>query len=441
MTATPMSPHLSARVRAWFLRILFFSAACYLYRYYAHWPHELPRYDSIASAERALPQHNLSLPFPEGQDGRYVRFSTQTAELGYNNILQEILLLSHLAYLSNRAYVFRPFQWAMAHTPFHVQGERRAPRVPLSALLGGPVTGDPWGPGETAPRAITDEWWEVVCPPERRVQVDAVAIKHRFNDTKADGLTLMRKWAKLLGDTQASCVEIVPGSGGSADVTQTFDFWLFGDPRILTLWPSLFKSPAITRLYAPQPVRAALTRNSRLLAGGPVIEVDNHIPGLIGLHLRRGDYETHCKHLFKYNSTFEAWNMLPGLRAEPRPKGVSDEEWHARRCWPTIDQIAERMATVKKAYPGLERVFLLTNGDKAWVAKLKQVLRSAGWKAVVSSLDLDLSYQEIGLGPAIDMEIARRADVFIGNGWSSLSSNVILFRLTSGKTPQSTSTW
>jgi len=174
---------------------------------------------------------------------------------------------------------------------------------------------------------------------------------------------------------------------------------------------------------------------------GPTIDDENRIPGLIGLHLRRGDYESHCKHLFTYGSTFEAWNMLPGLHTEPRPEGISDEEWHARRCWPTIDHIAERMANVKKAYPGLERVFLLTNGDKAWVAKLKQVLRSAGWKAVVSSLDLDLSYQDIGLGPAIDMEIARRADVFIGNGWSSLSSNVILFRLASGKTPHSTSTW
>src|ERR1700754_2092864 len=36
-----------------------------------------PKYDRFIVAERALPQHNMDLPFPEGKDGKYVKFSSQ----------------------------------------------------------------------------------------------------------------------------------------------------------------------------------------------------------------------------------------------------------------------------------------------------------------------------------------------------------------------------
>lgn len=39
--------------------------------------------------EAALPQHNLSLPSPEGQNGRYVHFMTQLVVVGWNNVLAE----------------------------------------------------------------------------------------------------------------------------------------------------------------------------------------------------------------------------------------------------------------------------------------------------------------------------------------------------------------
>jgi hypothetical protein len=43
--------------------------------------------------ERELPQHNLSLPFPEGRTGRYVRFTNQVRGLGWNNVLNEMCVL------------------------------------------------------------------------------------------------------------------------------------------------------------------------------------------------------------------------------------------------------------------------------------------------------------------------------------------------------------
>ena len=48
-----------------------------------------PSYDDIRGFERRLPQHDLSLPFPEGEDGLYLRFPGRLWGHGLNNILQE----------------------------------------------------------------------------------------------------------------------------------------------------------------------------------------------------------------------------------------------------------------------------------------------------------------------------------------------------------------
>ena len=49
-----------------------------------------PNYRNFRKWIHDLPQHNLSLPFPEGKDGRYVKFSSQVQQLGWNNVLNEV---------------------------------------------------------------------------------------------------------------------------------------------------------------------------------------------------------------------------------------------------------------------------------------------------------------------------------------------------------------
>ena len=49
-----------------------------------------PDHHAIREFERMLPQHNLSLPFPEGKKGRYVKFSNQIRMLGWNNCFNEV---------------------------------------------------------------------------------------------------------------------------------------------------------------------------------------------------------------------------------------------------------------------------------------------------------------------------------------------------------------
>ena len=48
-----------------------------------------PKWEHLKEWEKNLPQHNLDLPYPEGQNGRYVKFSNQIQYLGWNNLQGE----------------------------------------------------------------------------------------------------------------------------------------------------------------------------------------------------------------------------------------------------------------------------------------------------------------------------------------------------------------
>ena len=66
----------------------------------------------------------------------------------------------------------------------------------------------------------------------------------------------------------------------------------------------------------------------------------------------------------------------------------------------------------------LDRVFVLTNGGGWWSHWLKVRLAKDGWaknKVKVSS-DLNLGREARYVDFAVDMAIAERAEVFIGNG-------------------------
>ncbi|KAJ7896219.1 hypothetical protein B0H13DRAFT_1624058, partial [Mycena leptocephala] len=72
--------------------------------------------------EAALPQHDLALAFPESRTGRYVRFSNMNPNQGevgwgwgWNEYFANVLMNAHLAYMSERAYVFQEYAWEPQH--------------------------------------------------------------------------------------------------------------------------------------------------------------------------------------------------------------------------------------------------------------------------------------------------------------------------------------
>jgi hypothetical protein len=75
-------------------------------------------------------------------------------------------------------------------------------------------------------------------------------------------------------------------------------------------------------------------------------------------------------------------------------------------------------------------VYVLTNGPAKWLQKLKDSLqedaRKEGveeWKHIVTSRDLRLTGEQRRNSQAVDMAIAQRAEVFLGNGVRDLSSS------------------
>ncbi|KDQ16770.1 hypothetical protein BOTBODRAFT_186403 [Botryobasidium botryosum FD-172 SS1] len=409
-----------------------------------------PTYPELKVLESRLPQHNLSLPFPEGANGRYIRLENQMWGVGLNNQLEEVLLFSHLAYLSNRAYVFNNYTWdIIEHGPYvYDRGKLRASVIPLTAFISGPTAGGPWAPGDSAPRSISAEWWNVVCPSEKRLKLNTTVESEKMGLPRlADGEMLIARWAETLKNIDHGCVVI---DGYTPSVT---DIYFFGSPRIVSLFPSFSTSPVITRFEWSSIVLDAVARNHPLLLPEDSVSPDPKPPvlsGLVAIHLRRGDYDKHCTDvLAATGSEYLGWSLLPFLPERFTPPlglghGANSTETmdvYLSHCWPSIEQIKNKLRSVRARDPTLRRVFALTNGEAEWITALKEELVRDGWEGVATTLDLDLTWEQSGVNNAVDMEIGARAQVFIGNGFSSLTSNVNLLRLARGMSPESIRFW
>ncbi|KDQ16769.1 hypothetical protein BOTBODRAFT_30673 [Botryobasidium botryosum FD-172 SS1] len=400
-----------------------------------------PLYGELKVLESQLPQHNLSLPFPEGKNGRYIRFENQMWGVGLNNQLEEILILSHLAHLSNRAYVFNNYTWdQISKGPYvYENGRPRATVIPLTAFISGPTAGGPWAPGDPAPRAISAEWWETVCPYEKRLVLNSTLENASMGlAPDVDGDILIAHWAEKLRNLDHECVALDGWAPSIVDIA------FFVSNRVTSLFPMMSDSPVITRFAWSSIVRSGVIANYPLLLPGPSPQTISELPvlpGLVAIHLRRGDYYNHCKTILApEGQEYMGWNRIDGLpdRFTPPPGAgggaLTPEAWtvYLSHCWPSDEQIKEKLRVVRAEDSTLTRVFVLTNGKREWVSSLKKKLLEDGWEDVATTLDLNLTWEQSGVNNAIDMEIAARAQTFIGNGFSSLTSNVNILRISRG---------
>jgi len=272
--------------------------------------------------------------------------------------------------------------------------------------------------------------------------------------------------------------------------------------RILSLWHDLRKSPLLAGwdwsplIYTevegvgfPVP-RSTLTarlrsvlphthpwasRHSTDIAPNHHHEVPFIIPGLIAVHVRRGDYEEHCKFLSWARAEYGFWaafgsysvsqptfpkgvahHDIPPDRCDPAfpklndtlydppyaasphknedgtvdPTTLTLEELISSHCWQDLDSIRDRLHAVRewqKAKNGreLKDVFLLTNSnDDDWMSALKEVLKKDGWVGQIkTSRDIapKLSATGMSVNQGVDMAIAHWSEVFLGNGVCSYS--------------------
>ncbi|KAJ7057393.1 hypothetical protein C8F01DRAFT_1151915 [Mycena amicta] len=425
-----------------------------------------PTYFMLRRQIARLPQHNLDLPLPEGRDGRYVKFSMEANSLGWNNCLNERLMNAHLAFMSNRAYVFADYKWADQHYPFPPT-PRSGATTPFPALLAGPVVGGSWPSNITThhPRSISARWWDTVCPPARRRQINTLDIKPHIPGgvDGASASLIFETWRTLLLDAPENCLEVVyVPKDIRDDYPQVFDLRLWGGNRVLSLWDEFSTSPVSTLLRPSDIVLRAIEGNIDggvflWLPGGvsrpPMSQTGrNPFPRMLAVHLRRGDYIGHCRMLAAWGSGHYGWSQLSFLpdvlnRRLPAGDDPQREEKAFRMCLPDVDGVVQRVAEVQREWLAhaaggervdLDLVYLLTNESGAFLDELVTALHTAGWQTVVTTRDLRLNTEQRDVSMAVDMEIAKRAAVFVGNGWSSFTSNVIHQRLVDGKEPMST---
>ncbi|KAJ7050164.1 hypothetical protein C8F01DRAFT_1264250 [Mycena amicta] len=449
-----------------------------------------PTFEDVWNYERELPQHSQSGRVTgSSKKPRYLRIPHASWGTGWNNVFQEQLFNAHLAHLSDRAYVF-PEYIARDHPPYPdtlPNGTRHMLHIPMNAFVSGPIGGGPLASNPVQDtltrRSISEEWWNIVCPRDQVKVLNVYEVQGGFgyDPVAVEGAEIMARWAEKLRGIEDMCV--------SVEEYSIFHYIFIGGAWVTSAWPSYGSSPVLRHFAWSPLVTAALFHNFHIIAPssttGPAILTplnDNTNPfksfapfpassppisGLLGLHVRRGDYEGHCSFLAAIDVPYNSWNNMgiPGLIANASiaserwlgvdksfvwpqlpdyrdvPEGMSTQDAILRHCFPEVDDIVKRAAKVR-GKGTLRSVFVATNGDAEWVSRLVHALRADGWEHVATSLDLDLGLEARAVSHAVDMGIlSTLAEEFIGVGFSSLSSNVAQIRLGAGMDAGSIHFW
>lgn len=405
-----------------------------------------PLYGKYRHQELALPQHHLDLPYPEGRNGKYLWLSGHVHASGWGNALQEHFVNALLTYHSRRAFVFDNYTWNHDGSLYSQFNHNTIPsKIPMSVQIAGPMAGGPFAPGDSTPRSVMKEWFDVVCPNPKRL--DSNAVRATLPDNYS-AKTVMNAWIKHIEETPENCV--------TTD-DKIFDIWIFGSKRILDIVPLLFESPMVTEFRWSSLILNGFHQNRKLFAPTGLTAATSKdpypvIPGLLALHIRRGDFEEHCRGLARWGSTWTGFNQLPGIldsfNPPPRPHDgdVTQEIYdaYAKSCYPSIKDIVQKVTDIKQtaAGKGLRNIYIMTNGKDPWLSELKMSLHKSGdWKQISSSRELQVTWEQKYVVQSVDMAVGQRADVFVGNGFSSLTATIVMLRMAKGLDPAGTRLW
>ncbi|KAJ7287556.1 hypothetical protein C8J57DRAFT_1049199, partial [Mycena rebaudengoi] len=172
-------------------------------------------------------------------------------------------------------------------------------------------------------------------------------------------------------------------------------------------------------------------------------------------HLVLGDFEDHCRGLASTQTGFTTWATLPQLSSDsilPPKLDSANYTSTMEHCYPSLRRILDAIDFQARRNPNVRALHVLHDG--AWDHptvylqhfKLEAAVKSAerttraGWtggpmRTVTHSGSLPVWPGESDWAVAVDVELARKANVFIGNGYSSLSSQIVALRLaTEGRT-------
>ncbi|KAI0319328.1 hypothetical protein OF83DRAFT_1055129 [Amylostereum chailletii] len=394
-----------------------------------------PTYREWHQKELALPQNNPDLRYPQGRFGKYVRFSNHVTHLGWGNAMQEMIMNAHVAYKADRTFVFYNYTWDV-HGEYSRFGSGLTPsRIPITAFAAGPIAGDEFPPSYNTPPAVAFEFFDEVCTKRTIIEIDP----SKGDLAWASATTIIDHYVARLRHTPDNCVEFVN--------KPMFDYMLFGDAgRISTVWPELMNSPILTQWAWSSLVVSGVETNHELIHPSLEHAADTSaLSGLIALHIRRGDFKDHCKYLTKFRSSYNGFNVRSDFNDQySLPEEETElEAFYDAHCFPDIPEIVTKVLGVRRALGGSpDRIYVLTNAQPDWLKKLERALRDeAGWMSITTSRDLQITPEQKFVSQAMDMLIASRAQAFVGNAFSSLTSNVNLLRVAQGHSPSTTYFW
>lgn len=410
-----------------------------------------PLYQEYRDREDSLPHYDLEAPYPNGRHAKYLLIGNHQQGVGWGNVLQEVFLNAFLAYNIKRSFVFYNYEWSV-ESNFSMYNDHLIPStIPLSALLSGPLVGEVMHP-PGVPRAISVNHFRKIC--SNRTVLPGDEIRALLQGEKPS--QILTTAVQKLGAMEDRCIEI------PRETWQIWNYLVFGSKDVLELWPALKRSPMITQFGWSPLIHSAFDSNRKLFEpwsllfpffGGtrePSTSLQP-IPGLLAVHLRRGDFSNHCEGLGLWSSDFNGFNKFDELpdKFQVPPGGAWGEntpenmETYRRRCYPSIPQIVEKVLDVRRKVPGLACLYIMTNGDRAWLVELTGALQRGPekWNFISSSRDLTLTWEQKFVAHALDMYVAQRAHAFIGNGWSSLTSNTVMLRMGGKHNPNTTFFW
>ncbi|KIJ11109.1 hypothetical protein PAXINDRAFT_164153 [Paxillus involutus ATCC 200175] len=413
-----------------------------------------PLYEKVRANEQRLSHYKEY----QHRTVKYFFAANHAHSSGWGNVMQDFLMMGLLAHATNRSFVFDDYVWnpdGSRYTDYN--GKLIPSRIPLSALLGGLMVGGPMPEGDDTPRAVSKEFFHKVCPNPTVLQVpDINTDEMRFSDD-ISAAQVFDIWVEKINSIEDPCLMLDPTNN------QVFEYWIFGKKnRLFSIWPYLANSPVAMHWEWSPLIQDAYKTNRHLfqpttsglfagLSGSETEDMTAPIPGLLALHVRRGDFKDHCHHLARWGANWHAFNSFPEFRDkfDPPPDAGSGEasdnaiDIYVRHCYPSIEQIVEKVRQVRMdASDNLRYLYIMTNGAIPWVEELKAALAAdMNWDHVGSSRDLKLSWEQKFVAQALDMLVAQKADVFIGNGWSSLTSNVVMLRVLQGFEPDTNRFW
>ncbi|ORX38974.1 hypothetical protein BD324DRAFT_649072 [Kockovaella imperatae] len=413
-----------------------------------------PDYAREWSLERTLPK-SYNRPLIEGKEGRYIKFESPKPT-GFNHQMQRVLLQHHLAVLSNRSYAYEPLVQDDTRFPFVLTFPPwRSARVPLSALISTVTSG--FERFFDNPRAVPYSHYRSICPSWKETVYQLKDADHPDGnlDVSLDAQMRVHQLQALFAGNDAKCLRIQGPVFGD-------DF--FDSESLLQLQQSFIQSPVLQHFTMSPTVLSVVNREMHRLAPdsapydltrvGTAFTAEGVRPGsnwkhILALHLRHGDsWSQTCHDKGMKSAPFVGWTKIPefpGNENVPPPADMAEAArlgLYKAKCSPDTLDIIARARRMRKNHPFLHTVYILTDGVTPWGEEVKMWLLSEGWENVwLSPKDIWPDWQDGEIGVGVDMEVARRSGVFVGNGFSTTGSNIALLRLRDGIHPDLTQFW